>query len=382
MRIHWYWPFSHAGDESRYIASTLSDSDHVTVEALSSRFGKELSGSTAYELVRDLPETNATSAPRIRALRAAQRASIYLRRALARHRLVASGRFDLSFQHHLNHYVDAFALKRLQSHAALVSLVHDVIPHEPRFPETFERWLLRRTYRSAGQLVVYHERLRDHLIEEFDVEPSRIHVVPHPLERVCTVPRTPQDVCQFLFFGTFRQNKGVDELLSAIELLDMATSWRLHLAGRAEDALASRVRASVERFENVTCEFGFIDSERKRELFESADAVVLPYTRFASQSGVLADAYGYARPVIVSDVGALGATVLADETGLVVEPGNVESLAQAMITFIEHPELRLAWGRASGAAAEEHSFEAVGRRLRRVFDIAIERQTRGAPSGG
>ena len=86
--------------------------------------------------------------------------------------MLRRGAFDVSFQLHLNHYVDPIALRRLSEEAPLVSMVHDVRPHEPRLPSRLETKLLCETYRSAGHLVVYHETLRADLVEKFRIDNS------------------------------------------------------------------------------------------------------------------------------------------------------------------------------------------------------------------
>ena len=59
-------------------------------------------------------------------------------------------------------------------------------------------------------------------------------------------------------------------------------------------------------------------------MFSRASWVLLPYVSFHSQSGVLADAYTYRVPLVVTDVGAIGPTVRSDGTGFVVPPGEGE----------------------------------------------------------
>lgn len=67
------------------------------------------------------------------------------------------------------------------------------------------------------------------------------------------------------------------------------------------------------------------------QLFREAWGVVLPYETFSSQSGGLHDASGHGRPVVVTDVGALGATVRHDGTGAVVTVDDAEALAAALV---------------------------------------------------
>jgi glycosyltransferase involved in cell wall biosynthesis len=61
---------------------------------------------------------------------------------------------------------------------------------------------------------------------------------------------------------------------------------------------------------------------------------MLPY-KSATQSGILGIAYGFERPVIVTNVGGLAESVEHGKTGLVVEPESPEALAEAVQQFYE-----------------------------------------------
>ena len=66
--------------------------------------------------------------------------------------------------------------------------------------------------------------------------------------------------------------------------------------------------------------------------FDRADVVVLPYTS-ATNSGIIQIAFGFNKPVIVTNVGGLPEAVTDNKTGFVVEPENAKSIANAVIRF-------------------------------------------------
>jgi glycosyltransferase involved in cell wall biosynthesis len=125
-------------------------------------------------------------------------------------------------------------------------------------------------------------------------------------------------------------------------------------------------------FDHITCEIGRVPEVRREELLNFCDVLLLPYSSFSSQSGVLADAYAHGKPMIVTDVGALGPTVRADETGFVVPPSDVESLASAITELAKDPATRARFGENAQAAARLHTYEAVGTELRGVFQEAAK----------
>jgi glycosyltransferase involved in cell wall biosynthesis len=99
-----------------------------------------------------------------------------------------------------------------------------------------------------------------------------------------------------------------------------------------------------------------------------ANVIVLPYTRFHSQSGVLADAYTYRLPLVVTDVGAIGPTVREDRTGEVALPGSATGLAQAIARVLSVDRVELET--RLDLAAHQHDCSVVGPKIRAIYDLA------------
>lgn len=372
MQIVWYWPHPHA-TPSPLALSMLRPGDHLTVQALRSHHGQSFGFFDEYEVVRDLPDPTIRSGGRV--LRPWKLAA---ERSVARRRLLKRG-FDVAHVEMLTYQTDWLDLATLRSKPAVVSLVHDVRPHEHSLPRKVEDLLLRRMYAVAGDLVVYGDPMRDELISDFYVEPSRVHVLPHPLDsadRRDHRARRP-DRPMFLFFGTLRSNKGLEVLFDALDEVGPTVEADFHIAGSGDAVMRRMIQERASPHLNVTIELGRVSQERKAELFSTATWVVLPYTSFHSQSGVLADAYSFRTPVIASDVGVLGPTVRADATGLVVEPKSPLALAAAIVEAASTPTSAIQDKIAE--AARSHEYAVIGPKLRAIYDMAVARQS---PSGG
>jgi glycosyltransferase involved in cell wall biosynthesis len=301
----------------------------------------------------------------------ASRTSTYTGRIRARHRAVSDGRFDVAHLVYLNPFTDSWDLRRLARRVPLVCSVHDVVPHQSRVPAPIERKMLQAQYRRTGMMVTHHDSVRRRLLEEFDVDPARVMVVPLPisLEQVADPPAgEPSTV---LFFGTLRRNKGVDVLLRAIESLRGETDAHFHFAGRGFPDIEAEVLHAAANDARITTEIGYATAARKRELYRSASLVVLPYTSFASQSAVLQDAYSFRVPLVVSDVGALGETVREDDSGWVVEPGDAAGLAATLLGALDDATGRLAASEAMRVVAVQRTPARVGLQLRAVYERAI-----------
>jgi glycosyltransferase involved in cell wall biosynthesis len=258
----------------------------------------------------------------------------------------------------------------LRRASPVLASVHDVRPHHGQLPHAVETALLRSLYRRAGHLLVHHSVLADELCADFGVERARVHVLPHPMDATdMRLPASSSGRPEVLLFGALRSNKGVDVLLDAAAILERDLEATIVIAGHGDASTEASTLARAPTLPNVRLELGFVSQQRKRELFSNASCVVLPYTEFHSQSGVLADAYSYRVPLVVSDVGAIGATVREDGTGLVVPPRDAEALAAGLADLVTRPADGLS-GRIE-AAVRRNDFALIGPKLRAVYDVVV-----------
>jgi len=113
----------------------------------------------------------------------------------------------------------------------------------------------------------------------------------------------------------------------------------------------------------------FIPEEEVDYFFAASDLVVLPYLKFEAQSGVLLRAYAHRKPVVASNVGAIGELVSSDEVGLVVEPGDAEPLSEAIISILG--SLDKFQSRYSPELESKYSWEHISDLTMRSYKTAI-----------
>lgn len=369
MRIYWYWPFAREEDFALALATPRAG-DTLTLHALD-RPGVPRQGAGRVEVRPTLPDVDDATERSVRW--ALSRTATYRARARARADAVAAGGFDVVHVAFLNQYTDLVDLPRLARRTGLVTTVHDVVPHRSRLPRTVQHRILQRLYTVGGTIVVHHEDVGRELVESFPVDPARVHVVPHWVSpfRAPDDRRVLSDHHRVLLFGTLRANKGVRVLLDAVERLPADAGITVHVAGRGDADLERAVADAAARLPHLTAEIEWITPERKAELFRTADLAVLPYTSFASQSGVLHDAFGHHLPAVVTDVGALPRSVREAGAGWVVPRGDADALAEAMVGAFADAD---AWQRASDGArgvAIDQAPGPTGARLRAVYGRVV-----------
>lgn len=371
MRIYWFWPYVH-GDQLVLPAAVPRVGDHLVLHTMRDRIDAAEVAGLPIELDATLATPTDTRERSIRWM--ASRVTTYVMRVVQRRRALRTGAYEVCHVVFSNYFVDGLDFRRIARRAALVFEVHDVVPHQSRVPKRVERVLLSLLYRSPGQIVVRHEFVRDGLVERFGVDASRITVVPWHVPVVPGVERdAPGDEATVLFFGTLRRNKGVAELLLAIERLGDLDTVSFVFAGRGFPEVEQQIRDAAAKDSRIRFEQGYVPAARKHELYAAADLVVLPYTEFSSASAVMCDAYAYHLPIVATDVGGLGASVRADATGWVVAPGDPEALASAIREAIDdRPAWQLAAENARRTAAERTP-QRIAAMLRALYERAVER---------
>ncbi len=128
-----------------------------------------------------------------------------------------------------------------------------------------------------------------------------------------------------LFFARVESYKGVDVLIAALRHLDGNSPVRAVIAGKGD----IQPYSNGELPGNVEVRNRQIGDQEAIELFSNCSVVVLPYLD-ATQSALVAAAYFFGKPVIVTRAGALPEYVLDEETGWVIEPRNVQALADCL----------------------------------------------------
>ncbi|MDT8855532.1 glycosyltransferase family 4 protein [Paracoccaceae bacterium Fryx2] len=267
----------------------------------------------------------------------------------------------------------------------LVTTVHDVVVH-PGDRETgmIPRRATDMIVRQSGDIVVHGEGLKQLAADRFGKAPGRIHVLSHPvIDRYAAVARTEglkrqtrEGTFTVLLFGRIFAYKGLEVLIRAEALLGRRVPGvRFVIAGRGDDPWMFRsLMGDPARYDIRN---RFIEDREVAQLFLDADLVVLPYTE-ASQSGVMNVAAPFGKPLLVTDVGELRASVEGNGMGLVVPPNDPERLAEAIARLATRPDLRAGLGANAEAWANGPNAPAtVGAQAERMYRGILQRKAGG-----
>ena len=168
-------------------------------------------------------------------------------------------------------------------------------------------------------------------------------MVPEPSARRAAEPG------RVLIFGRMEAYKGLEDLLRAADILrGRGVAFHLVVAGRGPEL--DRLMGEVSGCADVTVLSKFLSPAEAMAEFQRASVVVAPY-RDATQSGVVAAAFGNDRPVIATRAGGLVDSVRHETDGLTVPPRSPQDLADAIERVLTDEAMR---ARLRAGAEESH----------------------------
>ena len=243
--------------------------------------------------------------------------------------------------------------------AAYVALTESLLP------VLYRRW----------PYVVVSPSTRDDLRARF-LPGDQIRVIPNGLDHALyrrdeSVEVEPGLV---LFVGRLEYYKGVDVLLDAWESLARSRpDARLVLvgSGTAEADLRARLKGRAHA-DSVHFE-GFVSEEEKVRWLQRAEVLVQPSHKEGWGLTVL-EANACGTPVVATRVPGLQDSVQHGETGLLVEGGDREALAQAIGRILADPSLRDHLVQGALEWADRFSWDAVADAFAVVLSAASRRE--------
>lgn len=170
-----------------------------------------------------------------------------------------------------------------------------------------------------------------------------------------------------LFLGKFVPIKGIYPLLRACYLTDRV---RLIMAGRIEEPLLRPLYSLIPSNAEYV---GMKQGKELRKLILKARAIVVPSLWYENQPFSILEAFAAGKPVIASDLGGMTELVKNSHGGLLVPPGDVQALAEAMEWMTTHAKKAKEMGKAAREyALREHSAHKHYERLMQIYKRVLD----------
>jgi phosphatidylinositol alpha-mannosyltransferase len=193
-----------------------------------------------------------------------------------------------------------------------------------------------------------------------------IEVIPNGVALPPAPPHPGGRALQVAYLGRHEQRKGLPTLLRAWPEIRRETGARLRLMGADPLAVRFLMRRMGLDADGIDV-LGIVTAERRdAELAQSA-LLAAPALGAESFGMVLTEAFAAATPVVASNIPGYR-EVVAPDTGVLVPPGDPQSLASAVAALLRDEPRRVELGtRARAVAEQRYSWPAIAARLLDIY---------------
>lgn len=228
--------------------------------------------------------------------------------------------------------------------------IHDlcfvVNPHWYSFSfHTVYNFLVPRLARRATRVITNSNNSKNDLLQFCDIPADKVSLIYWAVDEIFvqdrsdkTAPLIEEDF--ILYVGSLEPRKNIRALVEAYEILresnpDIKT--KLVLIG-GESPLFGEVRLNAKNFKNDVIFKGFVEDVDLRTYYRRARLVVYPslYEGFGLPP---LEAMASGTPVVTSNTSSIPEVV--GEAAIMIDPGDIEGLANAMKSILIDPDLRL-----------------------------------------
>lgn len=155
----------------------------------------------------------------------------------------------------------------------------------------------------------------------------------------------PKGSFKLSLVANLRPRKGLHVLMDAVRLLPTDINLDVLLVGA--DPSSEKIQEMITRSGKPSRIHALGYRTDAPEVAAASDLTILPTTKREGLCRAVLEANSYGVPAIVSDTGGNAELVADDETGLVVDPGDAQQLADAILKLYNDRELCQQFGRAA-----------------------------------
>jgi D-inositol-3-phosphate glycosyltransferase len=332
----------------------------------------------------------------------------YLPEFVNRVRCFADGedlQYDLIHSHYWLSGEAALALRRNLG-APVVHMFHTLgalknhIARGAEERETLQRVTIERKLMQQADAIVAATALdRDQMIEHYGADAGRITIVPCGVDLARFQPHDmaaaraaldlpPPPHRLLLLVGRIEPLKGIETLIRAVALLaERRPTWRDSLTalvvGGGGEGERTAWNAEQRRLDALRRELGVADDVRflgarpqdqLPMLYAAADIVTMP-SHYESFGMAALEGLACGRPVVATSAGGPALIVEDGVSGLVMQPGDSEALAQNVERLLADDALRADMGAAARRRAARYGWPAVACSVMRVYRETLEHAT-------
>jgi glycogen synthase len=201
-----------------------------------------------------------------------------------------------------------------------------------------------RLIAESDQIIVCSNYMREELLNHFDLSENKMTIVPNGVE-LSDVKGVPDTIFpslkhrKYVFsIGRIVKEKGFETIIEAAEAAkDSGEDIYFVIAGKGPMLERYRKLVTDKQLDHYVAFIGYVTDEQKNSLLLNSEIAVFPslYEPF----GIVAlEAMILGKPTIVSETGGLKGIVMHLKSGMLMIPGDYESLLNNIAFLLQNPD--------------------------------------------
>jgi glycosyltransferase involved in cell wall biosynthesis len=271
-------------------------------------------------------------------------------------------------------YGSAYRKMILAATARVLGVPYIVHIHSGRFPKFWKEArptvarAVDRFLDRASAIIVLGREFEDLVVARVPSAQRRIRLMYNatPSRRARCVPLAAQRKLHLTTLGLLGPNKNTTQLIEALGNLRCRSDWTATIAGNGEvlKARAQVIELGIAERVDVP---GWIDQNQVQHVLEQTDIFLLPSLSEGVPMAIL-EAFSFGIPVIATAVNSIPEVVQYGRNGLLIPPGDLQALVDAMTRLLEDADLRHRLGQqAFQDHAAFYELTAYTKRLKKVW---------------
>ena len=262
----------------------------------------------------------------------------------------------------------------------------------------FAVWATRMCYHAAAKIICISADLKDHLIRKWNIEESRLTVLPCAADVDAFGPNHNTELVRrglglttepvLIWVGGFYPWHDLNLLIKSFTLvLQRHPCAKLVLVGDGPTRQSITQQVEKNGLQQSVIMTGAIAHSRVPEILSIADIAVVPSSPVpASRGGTgtplkLFEYMAAAKPIIATAVDQAAEVIQDGHNGLLVNAGDVNKFVEAIQTLLNDPAERVHLGQnARQQAIEKYSWKAYTRRLQEIYLTGLENAASAFPA--
>jgi len=237
-------------------------------------------------------------------------------------------------------------------------------------------WMQEVVARRMDRIITGSQNSRESVRKAFALRDDQITAIHDGVDtnvfRPMEVTKKPNMI---LFVGNSEdRNKGAKFLIEAVKILkDRGVDFHLVFKDRLDAEMAPKLATELGVRDRMTF-VGRLPVEELARLYNEAEVLVSPsvYEGFGLPA---AEANACGVPVIATTAGAFPEVIAHGETGILVQPGQAEPLADAIESLLRDPEKRRAMGAAGvRRIGEQFSWRVCAEKTAALYEEVLSRR--------